>query len=152
MALQANSLAVLTLTIGCVTMGYLVDRLGVGQVLFVGCLLLALGCFSFYHQLAADPASLYWRYALLGFSVGIVGIVPYVMVNAFPATVRFSGLSFSYNLAYAIFGGLTPMCVTLWVQQDVLAPSHYVMSLALLGAAIGIWLCWKPLSSLGREL
>ena len=151
MALQANSLAVLTLTIGCVTMGYLVDRLGVGQVLFVGCLLLALGCFSFYHQLAADPASLYWRYALLGFSVGIVGIVPYVMVNAFPATVRFSGLSFSYNLAYAIFGGLTPMCVTLWVQQDVLAPSHYVMSLALLGAAIGIWLCWRPLNVLARQ-
>jgi len=45
------------------------------------------------------------------------------MVNAFPATVRFSGLSFSYNLAYAIFGGLTPMCVTLWVQQDVLPPA-----------------------------
>ena len=25
-----------------------------------------------------------------------------------PAPVRFSGLSFSYNLAYAVFGGLTP--------------------------------------------
>lgn len=149
MALQANSLAVLCLTLGCVAMGYLVDRLGVGRVLFTGCLLLALCSFGFYHQLAADPASLYWRYGLLGFFVGIVGIVPYVMVNAFPATVRFSGLSFSYNLAYAIFGGLTPMLVTLWVQQDVLAPSHYVMSLALLGAVIGIWLCWKPLHTLG---
>jgi hypothetical protein len=45
---------------------------------------------------------------LAGFAVGIVGAVPYVMVNAFPPVVRFSGLSFSYNVAYAIFGGLTP--------------------------------------------
>jgi hypothetical protein len=34
------------------------------------------------------------------------------MVKAFPPVVRFSGLSFSYNVAYAIFGGLTPMVVS----------------------------------------
>lgn len=69
-----------------------------------------LSCFSFYHQLAADPASFYWRYALLGFFVGIVGIVPYVMVNAFLRLRCASPASFFYNVAYAIFGGLTPMC------------------------------------------
>ena len=150
-ALQANSLAVLSLTIGCMVMGYLVDRFGAGMVLFGGCLLLALCCVLFYQRLATDPDSLYWRYALLGFFVGIVGVVPYVMVNVFPAAVRFSGLSFSYNLAYAIFGGLTPMLVTFWMQQDVLAPSYYVMSLALLGASIGLWLCWRPAGVVWRE-
>ena len=80
-----------------------------------------------------------------------MGVVPYVMVNVFPAAVRFSGLSFSYNLAYAIFGGLTPMLVTFWMQQDVLAPSYYVMSLALLGASIGLWLCWRPAGVVCRE-
>ncbi|OPG76622.1 MFS transporter, partial [Pseudomonas ogarae] len=55
------------------------------------------------------PAWLFPLYALSGLLVGTIGAVPYVMVNAFPAVVRFSGLSFSYNLAYAIFGGLTPM-------------------------------------------
>ena len=80
---------------------------------------------------------------LAGFAVGIVGAVPYVMVNAFPPVVRFSGLSFSYNVAYAIFGGLTPMAVTLWMKSDMLAPSHYVVSLSVLGFAIGLWLWFQ---------
>ena len=54
--------------------------------------------------------SLPW-YAFTGFCVGVVGVIPFVMVQAFPAAVRFSGISFSYNVAYAIFGGLTPIVV-----------------------------------------
>ncbi|MGH6798281.1 MAG: hypothetical protein ACREDI_07855 [Roseiarcus sp.] len=34
-------------------------------------------------------------------------MAPYVMVNSFPSAVRFTGASFSYNLAWAVFGGLT---------------------------------------------
>jgi hypothetical protein len=49
--------------------------------------------------------------------VGTIGAVPYVMVKAFPPVVRFSGLSFSYNVAYAIFGGLTPMVVTALLKK-----------------------------------
>ncbi|MOA38275.1 proline/glycine betaine transporter [compost metagenome] len=62
------------------------------------------------------------------------------MVNAFPAVVRFSGLSFSYNLAYAIFGGLTPMVVALLMKEDPLGPAYYVAALSLLGLLIGIHL------------
>ena len=38
------------------------------------------------------------------------------MVTAFPPAVRFSGLSFSYNVAYAVFGGLTPPLIGALVQ------------------------------------
>ncbi len=48
-----------------------------------------------------------------GFASAWWGAVPYVMVRAFPAEVRFTGISFSYNLSYAIFGGLTPIAVTM---------------------------------------
>ena len=34
-------------------------------------------------------------------------MVSYSMVKMFPAQIRFSGISFSYNLAYAIAGGIT---------------------------------------------
>ena len=106
-------------------------------------LLLAGSSYAFYHGLAAGSSQLVPLYMLAGFAVGIVGAVPYVMVNAFPPVVRFSGLSFSYNVAYAIFGGLTPMAVTLWMKNDMLAPSHYVVSLAVLGFAIGLWLWFQ---------
>ncbi|MCX7133825.1 MULTISPECIES: MFS transporter [Aeromonas] len=139
-ALTANSLAILALTLGCIVYGRLIDALGSGPTFMLGSLLLAGASYAFYHGLAAGTEQLVPLYMLAGFAVGIVGAVPYVMVNAFPAVVRFSGLSFSYNVAYAIFGGLTPMLVTLWMKNDMLAPSHYVVSLSALGFAIGLLL------------
>lgn len=139
-ALTANSLAILALTLGCIVYGRLIDALGSGPTFTLGSLLLAGACYAFYHGLLAGTEQLVPLYTLAGFAVGIVGAVPYVMVNAFPAVVRFSGLSFSYNVAYAIFGGLTPMLVTLWMKEDVLAPSHYVMVLSALGFLLGLFL------------
>ena len=60
------------------------------------------------------------------------------MVRAYPAPIRFSGVSFSYNMAYAIFGGLTPLVLTWWMKQDILAPAHYVGGLCLLGLVVAI--------------
>ena len=139
-ALTANSLAIVALTLGCIVYGRLIDAIGSGPTFILGSLLLAGATYTFYHSLAAGTDQLVPLYMLAGFAVGIVGAVPYVMVNAFPPVVRFSGLSFSYNVAYAIFGGLTPMLVTLWMKNDVLAPSHYVVSLAGLGFVLGLWL------------
>jgi hypothetical protein len=75
-------------------------------------------------------------YAITGLFVGSIGVVPFVLVRAFPAKIRFSGLSFSYNVAYAIFGGLTPVVLTLWLKTDKLAPAHYVAALAVLGSIL----------------
>ena len=65
-------------------------------------------------------------YAFTGFTVGVIGAIPFVMVKAFPAAVRFSGISFSYNVAYAIFGGLTPIVVSLMMKSNPMAPALYV--------------------------
>ena len=62
------------------------------------------------------------------------------MVRAFPAEVRFTGISFSYNVSYAIFGGLTPIAVTMLMGVSPMAPAWYVLALSLLGLALGIWL------------
>ena len=138
--LKANSLATIALTAGCITAGRIIDRLGSGLTFIVGSLLLGACSYHFYSSVASDGSQLYALYSLTGFSVGIVGAVPFVMVRAFPPAVRFSGLSFSYNVAYAIFGGLTPMAVSLWLKADLLAPVHYVVSLCGMGALLGVYL------------
>jgi hypothetical protein len=147
-ALQANSLAIVALTLGCIVAGRLIDWLGSGVTFMGGSVLLALTTWNFYSGLQGGTADLLLHYAQAGFCVGIVGAVPYVMVNAFPAAVRFSGLSFSYNVAYAVFGGLTPMLVTLWLAKDVLAPAYYVVSLCGLGFGIGAYLWWRQRGAL----
>ena len=45
----------------------------------------------------------------LGFACGVVGAVPSVMVGLFPARVRVSGISFTYNIAYALWASTTPL-------------------------------------------
>ena len=58
---------------------------------------------------------------------------------AFPAVVRFSGLSFSYNVAYAICGGVTPVLVTLALRDNPLAPAHYLAAMGVAGVLLGTW-------------
>jgi MFS family permease len=141
-ALQANSIATLFLSLGCVAFGALADRYGAGRVLMAGCTMLGATSALFYQQMSVAPQNIYGMYALCGFFVGVIGVVPSVAVQAFPPRVRFSGLSFSYNVAYAVFGGLTPVIVSLMLPLDPLAPAHYVVALSAMGVMIGMYL-WR---------
>ncbi|GKV75134.1 MFS transporter [Pectobacterium brasiliense] len=140
LALQANCLATIALMVGCVGAGLLVDRFGASKLFIVGSLLLAACSWFFYSSAASSTTLLFVSYAIVGLSVGVVGGVPYVMVRAFPAAVRFSGISFSYNVSYAIFGGLTPVFVTLIMKATPMAPAFYVLTLAAVGLLLGIYL------------
>ncbi|OFZ68958.1 MAG: MFS transporter [Betaproteobacteria bacterium RBG_16_56_24] len=139
-ALQANSIATLFLSLGCVVFGALADRYGAGRVLMVGCAMLGVTSALFYQQMSSAPQNINELYALCGFFVGVIGVVPSVAVKAFPPVVRFSGLSFSYNVAYAVFGGLTPVAVSMLLPLDPLAPAHYVEILSAVGMMIGLYL------------
>jgi hypothetical protein len=57
------------------------------------------------------------------------------MIHAFPASIRFSGVSFCYNVGYAVFGGLTPLLVTWLVHLDRIGPAHYIAAVTVAGLA-----------------
>ncbi len=137
-ALKAGSIATLTLSMGCIFFGALADRIGAGRVLVVGSAVLGATSMLFYRSVTPDNIDA--LYGLCGFFVGVIGVVPSVAVRAFPPEVRFSGLSFSYNVAYAVFGGLTPVLVSLLLPKDPLAPAHYVLALSAVGVLIGSYL------------
>lgn len=140
--LLANSLAILALSAGCIVFGALADRYGAGRVLVAGCIMLGISSLVFYQQMSISAQHINVLYAWCGFFVGVIGVVPSIAVKAFPAAVRFSGLSFSYNVAYAVFGGLTPILVTLMLPVDSLAPAHYVAGMSVIGVLAGIYL-WR---------
>ncbi|MGA0569184.1 MFS transporter [Variovorax sp. VNK109] len=146
-ALEANALATLMLTIGCVIVGWATDRIGTRAVMIIGWGGLIVTSYLFYSGLPGTTTSLFMYYGLVGLFVGSIATTPIVGVRAFPPAVRFTGLSFAYNMSYAIFGGLTPVIITLWVQKDPMAPGHYVAALALLGLVLGL----LPFSSRGWQ-
>ena len=148
LAFDGNSVATAALMLGCLVFGWAADRFGAARALLVGVAGLAASTYALYLHLASgDTAHFMPLYAVAGAFTGVVGVVPAIMVAAFPPAVRFSGLSFSYNIAYAVFGGITPPLVG-WLSARFggLAPAHYVALASVVGAGVAVHLLRRPRS------
>jgi len=67
--------------------------------------------------------------------VGIfLGPIPATMAELFPTNVRYGGVSLSYNVSVAIFGGFAPFIATYLIAEtnNLLSPSFYVIGSAIL--------------------
>ncbi|UVM57623.1 MFS transporter [Pseudomonas sp. B21-012] len=104
-----SSMGIVFLNISCVLAGLLVDRIGAWRALMIYSLLLPLGIAGLYASLVAGWGWTGLAYAIAGLSCGVVGVVPSVMVGLFPAQIRVSGISFTYNIAYALWASTTPL-------------------------------------------
>ncbi|MCI0754609.1 MFS transporter [Teichococcus vastitatis] len=131
--LRGNLAATFALTVSAMLVGALLDRFGSVKVGVTGSVALIAATYGLYTGVATRPDLLVPLYAVAGATIGVIAVVPYVMIHSFPAPIRFSGVSFSYNMAYAIFGGLTPLLVSGLVAVDRLGPAHYVAAVALIG-------------------
>ncbi|SEE52051.1 Major Facilitator Superfamily protein [Pseudomonas frederiksbergensis] len=104
-----SALGIVFLNIGCVLAGLLVDRIGAWRTVMLYSLLLPLGIGVLYTCLIIGGGWIGLAYAVAGLGCGVVGAVPSVMVSLFPARIRVSGISFTYNIAYAVWASITPL-------------------------------------------
>ena len=138
----ANSWSILLLIVGSTCTGWLVDKVGWAKTFFWGNMVTGVLASVFFYQLAQGSNSLN-VYIATGFFIGVITVVPYIMVTAFPPAVRFTGFSLSFNTAYAVFGGTAPAIMAALVGAGalLLAPLFYIGGLSLMGMAIGMF--WK---------
>jgi MFS family permease len=129
----ANLGATAALCISALVVGIATDRFGIRRVALPILLLLIGATYALYLCARTTPSALLPLYALAGFGAGGCVLTPIAMVRAFPAPVRFSGVSFSYNLSYAIFGGLTPLLVAGIVHINRIGAAHYVAVVTVAG-------------------
>lgn len=135
-------IAIFFLASGNVFGGVLSDRIGIWGASIVQGVGLILFAFVFYYglsnQIHIDAVLLF--YYLMAFCAGVTVFTPLIMVESFPAPIRYSGISLSYNVSYAIFGGLTPIFFS-WVvhSEDVsnLILGFYMMFLGALAIVLG---------------
>lgn len=68
---------------------------------------------------------------LLGLSAGII---PRLLSELFPTKIRYSGIAISYNLGFAIFGGLTPFVSLSLIYYTgwITTPALYLVIVSLL--------------------
>lgn len=142
--LLLNSLCILTLALLIVVIGYwgdLVSRKWLAISSSVTLFLLAHPLF-----LLLSSGSLLQIYiAMLLFTLIFSLFLPaafVMMIEAFPTAIRYTGLSFSFNIGLAIFGGTAPLIATGLIERThyQAAPAFYMMFAAVLGciAALAI--------------
>lgn len=74
-------------------------------------------------------------YIIFSLAFGFIpGTYTSIISGLFPTSTRYSGIAMSYNLAFAIFGGLSPLICTFAIHyfHTALAPAFYIMAIALL--------------------
>ena len=111
------------------------DRFGVRRVTLALLPLLVIATYALYIGAERVPSVLLPLYTFAGVGAGGAVLAPLIMVRAFPSPVRFSGVSFSYNISYAVFGGLTPVVVSWLAHLNPLNPAHYIAVVTTLGLA-----------------
>ncbi len=132
-------LAIFFLALGNVFAGFLSDRFGIRFSSFVCSAALVILAYFFYqgvtHKL--DLNNVIAIYYCMSFFAGITVFTPIIMVQSFKAPIRYSGISFAYNVSYAIFGGLTPIFFS-WAKNDnIMLIGYYMMFLGVLSIVVG---------------
>lgn len=133
-------LIICCIAFGAILAGILHDRVGVKKASFVfgmGLCIFAL-CFYWLLETRASLEFVLVMYCAMAFCGGLSVFTPIIMVRSFPAPIRYSGLSFAYNISYAVFGGLTPIFFG-WASgsNHLLMIGYYMVFLGILAMVIG---------------
>lgn len=141
--LKVSIMVVIVTALGCLAGGCLSDRFTEPKTWVAFCMLGG-GCFTLLQVLTlngllAETHWLFWGlYGISGFLLALTGIVSAMAAKMFPAEVRFSGVSFSTNTAYALSGGITPLLLTAGIHYTPWAIMIYVLVLAVVGGGLGM--------------
>ncbi|TWO23952.1 MFS transporter [Campylobacter insulaenigrae] len=112
-ALYYQNFAIVAIIIGALIQGFLSDIFGAFKVCIIFSLLF--GIFGFF--LSFYDENFIYFYLLTCFSQGIISFAPIFMTQIFSTQLRSSGLSFAYNISYAILGFITPLIVN-FIYKD----------------------------------
>ena len=116
-----NMIGLVFYGVGAILWGRLSDRFGRKPFLIGGAIaLFALMWPLFQLAQVGDSFSIALALSIFGFIAGaIMGILPVLLSDFFPTAVRMSGLSISYTIANALFGGTAPFVVTFLVASTM---------------------------------
>lgn len=139
-ALVSNSVALLITFITVPVAAAISDRIGRKKMLITALVFSAIVAIPAYVlvNVATLPAAITAQ-AILGLALGLVfGPAGVAFVEMFPARVRYTGASISYNLAYTVFGGTAPLLATGLVAMTGIAisPAWYIVLITVLALLV----------------
>jgi len=140
-ALTTNSFAMLVLLACIPLMGIISDRTGRKPILLIAHLFLVICSFFLFHLIFKNTTfAIFGALAIFAIPVSISqAVLPVTMVEMFPTRVRYTGVSITYNLGMALFGGSTPVICTWLIKVtggNIWAPVYYLVGANIIAVAM----------------
>ena len=116
--------------------GALSDRIGRKPILFAQAIATIVLSYPLFWMTISmkSVTALIWAQAIAAVIIGLgAGVGAAIRAEAFPTRVRYTGLSVSYGLSVAIFGGFAPLIATglIGATGSPIAPAYYVIAGAI---------------------
>jgi len=133
---QLNTLNIFLFSGLLILTAWLSDRLGRRLLLRIGSLGFVLLAYLLFFWLTEEKIS-HLIIVMIIFSVlgaCVQGVFACTLIELFPTQIRYTGTALTYNLGFAIFGGLAPLTATYLISKtgDLAAPAYYLMAAAFL--------------------
>jgi len=123
--------------------GHLADRVGPARVMTWASVAAIVLAWPLFKLMVDHPSTL--TLVLVVSVLGVImafafGPLPALMSSLFPAEIRATGMSLSYNLGVTLLGGIAPLVLTWLISTtgSLDAPSYYYMTVAVLSLG-GLW-------------
>ncbi len=143
LALGATSISLCILVVALPSAALLSDKIGRRPVVVAGCLATVIGAIPLYELMMKGSflTVLVVQGALTLISAAVMGPIPAMITEMFPARTRFSALSLGYNASLALFGGTAPMIATALIRHtaNVVSPAYYLTLLGIVSGAVAFF-------------
>jgi MHS family proline/betaine transporter-like MFS transporter len=136
-SLMMTTLSMVAMGIAILFSGWLSDKIGRKPVLMSSALAFTLFAYPLFAFLEKGYASALLSQIVLSFIMGaFFAPIPATLVELFPLTVRYSGLSISHSISMAVFGGTAPFVATglIHLTNNNASPALYLALGSLISA------------------
>jgi MFS family permease len=137
-AVVAQTLGVVASAASILGVGWLAGRIPARYLLRTGVTLLLAGAVPFYSGLDAHRFGLTPALLLAGVAAGFTnGSFAVLLTDLFPTTIRFTGVALTFNVAFTLFSGLSPLAATTLIREtgSAVSPAYLMMASAAIALA-----------------
>ena len=144
-ALSAHTIALVVLMLLIPLFGFISDKIGRKKVLFMSLVGFAVFTYPLFTLMFENTftAILVAMLIFAVFEAMFQAVIPALMTESFPANIRYTGLSISYNFSLAIFGGTTPLVCTWLIKVsdgNVWMPAYYLIATCIIAIITALFI------------
>jgi MFS transporter, MHS family, proline/betaine transporter len=142
-AVLAQTMGVIAHAAAILLVGWVADHIAPRYLLRAGVLAILIFAYPFYAALETRAIDLTLILVLAGLAGGLAnGSFAVVLTDLFPTRIRFSGVALSFNIAFTVFSGMSPLFATTLIREtgQPSAPALLAAAASLLTLIGSLWL------------